>query len=153
MITKNISIIFPSILVLALSILSGCGISDDELTIRNNIEQMREAIRQHEGEKFMSFIDETYKSPFHRDKKSVRKFVKYHLNRNRVIYIYIADINVEINNNIAKVTFYSGITGGADQVPERGRLYKVGMHWLKTNNHWRVTQTKWRPAIVLKKKS
>ena len=140
------------LVVTTLTMFSACSQSDDELIIRSNIEQMREAISQHEGGTFMSFIDENYKSPFHRDKKTLREFVKHHLNNNRIIYVYIADIDVEINDEKAKVTFYSGITGGADQIPQRGQLYKVGMHWLKSNGQWSVTQSKWRPALILKKK-
>ena len=132
--------------------LSGCGASDDELILRNNIEQMRNAVSQHQADKFMGFIAGTYKSPFHRDKKTLQDFVNYHLNQNRVIYIYIADIDVEIDNDSAKIVFYSGITGGPEQIPERGQLYKVGMRWSKANGQWLLTQAKWRPALVLKKK-
>lgn len=150
---RNASLALLLIITTAvLTLLGACGATDDELIIRSNIETMRESISQHQGEAFMRFIHENYKSPFHRNKTVLRKFLKHHLNRNRVIYIYIADIDVEINDDTAKVTFYSGTTGGVDQIPERGRLYKVGMHWLKTNGQWQVTQAKWRPALVLKKK-
>ncbi|MCK4743264.1 MAG: hypothetical protein KAT25_05550 [Sulfuriflexus sp.] len=137
---------------ITLTSLSGCGTSDDELILRSNIEQMRNAVSQHQPDKFMAFVAGTYKSPFHRDKRTLEKFVNYHLKQNRVIYIYIADIDVEIDDDNAKIIFYSGITGGPEQIPERGQLYKVGMRWSKTNGQWLLTQAKWRPALVLKKK-
>ena len=145
-------IIFLLSACFAFASLSGCGASDDELILRNNIEQMRNAVSQHKADKFMGFIADTYKSPFHRDKKTLQDFVNYHLKQNRVIYIYIADIDVEIDDDSAKIVFYSGITGGPEQIPERGQLYKVGMRWSKANGQWLLTQAKWRPALVLKKK-
>ena len=150
---KNIAtiILFP-VVVIALTMLTACGVSEEELILRDNIKQMRNAVSQHQADIFMSFVDKNYKSPFHRDKKALQKFVEYHLDNNRVIYTYIADIEIEIDDNIAKVIFYSGTTGGADQIPERGQLYKVGMHWLKADGQWLLTQAKWRPALVLNKK-
>ena len=145
-------ILLPLVLVVLTSI-SGCGVSDDELILENNIEQMRNAVSQHQANQLMGFISDDYRSPLHRNKDTLQKFVDYHLNTNRVIYIYVADIDIEIDDNLAKITFYSGITGGPDQIPERGQLYKVGMHWLKTNGQWELTQAKWRPALVLRKKS
>ena len=145
-------IVFLLSVCITFASLSGCGASDDELILRNNIEQMRNAVSQHQADKFMGFVADTYKSPFHRDKQTLQNFVNHHLNQNRVIYIYIADINVEIDNDSAKIIFYSGITGGPEQIPERGQLYKVGMRWSKVNGQWLLTQAKWRPALMLKKK-
>jgi len=150
---KNIShIIFLLSVCIAFVNLSGCGVSDDEIILRSNIEQMRNAVSQHQADKFMGFVADTYKSPFHLDKQTLQDFVNYHLSQNRVIYIYMTDINVEIDNDNAKIIFYSGITGGPEQIPERGQLYKVGMRWSKVDGQWLLTQAKWRPALVLKKK-
>jgi len=145
-------LIFLLSICIAFANLSGCGVSDDELMLRSNIQQMRNAVSQHQADKFIAFVADTYKSPFHRDKQTLQDFVNYHLNQNRVIYIYITDINVEIDNDDAKIIFYSGITGGPEKIPERGQLYKVGMRWSKVNGQWLLTQAKWRPALVLKKK-
>jgi len=143
--------IFPAIII-ALSMLTACDVSDDEFVLRDNIEQMRNAVSEHQADIFMSFVDDSYKAPFHRDKNTLQRFVEHHLNHNRVIHIYIADIEIEIDGNLAKIVFYSGTTGSANQVPERGQLYKVGMHWLKTDGQWLLTQAKWRPALVLNKR-
>lgn len=145
-------LIFSLSLLVIFTSLSGCGDSNDKILLRNNVEQMREAVSSHQAEKFMGFIAENYKSPFHRNKETLQKFVSYHLSNNRIIYIHLTDIDIEIDDDTAKIVFYSGITGGPDQIPERGQLYKVGMHWSKTNEQWLLTQAKWRPALVLKKK-
>lgn len=133
-----------------LSLLSGCGASEDELALRSNITAMREAITSHKPELLMQYIDPSYKSPSHPDFNTLNNFVNSHLSNNRVIHLYLADIEIDIDDNIAKIIFYSGIAGGADQIPERGRLFKVGTHWLKTDGQWKVTQAKWRPALIMK---
>jgi len=148
--STSFTVIFP-VIIIALSILTACGVSEDELIIRDNIKQMRNAVSEHQADTFMNFVSSNYSSPFHRDKETLQKFVEYHLSTNRVIHTYIGDIDVEIEDNLAKVILYSGTTGGANQVPERGQLYKVGMHWLKTDGQWLLTQAKWRPALVLNK--
>ena len=149
MITKRslyiLLFIFPGMLVIA-----GCDSSNDELAIRNNITSMRNAITSHKPEQLMQFIDVNYKSPAHANANALNDFVNFHLNNNRVIHLYLADVDVDLNGDSAKVVFYSGVAGGPDQIPARGRLFKVGTHWLKTNGQWKVTQAKWRPALIAK---
>ncbi len=132
-------------------LLSGCDRTEDELALRSNILAMREAITEHHPEQLMKYIDNTYKSPVHPNKQSLNAFAKRHLNNNRVIHLYLADIEIEIDDYKAKITFYSGVAGGPDQIPERGRLFKVGTHWLKKDGQWKVTQAKWRPALLPRK--
>ena len=134
-----------------LGLISGCDTSEDELALRSNITSMREAITSHKPEQLMQHIDPAYKSPIHRNFKTLDTFVNYHLNNNRVIHLYLADIEIDIDGDTAKVIFYSGVAGGPNQIPERGRLFKVGTRWLKTDGQWKVTQAKWRPALIQKK--
>jgi len=131
--------------------MTACGPSDDELMLRANIQSMRQAITEHKSNTFMKYIHKDYKSPIHNDINALRDFVNYHLRSHRVIYVYMADIEIEIKDNTAKIIFYSGTAGGPEQIPERGRLFKVGTRWLKENGQWKVTQAKWRPALVLRK--
>ena len=138
------------LLVVVLASLTACGSSEDEMALRDNIREMREAITSHQADVFMKQIDANYKSPLHRDKNTLGDFIDYYLTGNRVIHIYLADINIEIDDASAKITFYSGVAGGPDQIPERGRLFKVGTHWLKTSGQWKLTQAKWRPALIPK---
>ena len=135
----------------SLSFISGCDTSADELALRSNITSMREAITSHKPEQLIQHIDSTYKSPAHKNFKALDTFVNYHLNNNRIIHLYLADIEIDIDGDKAKIIFYSGVAGGANQIPERGRLFKVGTRWLKTDGQWKVTQAKWRPALIPKK--
>lgn len=140
-----ISILFSTLL------LSGCGSSEDERVLRNNISSIREAITSHKPEQLMQHIDQAYKSSLHNNIKVLGDFVNLHLSRNRVIHLYLADIDIDIEGDTAKIIFFSGVAGGPDQIPERGRLFKVGTHWLKTDGQWKITQAKWRPALLQKK--
>ncbi len=146
-------LILKTFLITALSLtsLSGCDTSEDELALRENITSMRKAITSHKPEQLMQHIDSSYKSPAHLNFKALNTFVNYHLSNNRVIHLYLADIEIDIDGDSAKVIFYSGVAGGPNQIPERGRLFKVGTRWLKTDGQWKVTQAKWRPALIPKK--
>jgi len=128
--------------------LSACGSSEDEMALRSNLRDMRQAISSNKADVLMKFVDESYKSPAHPNINALRNFVNSHLSRNRVIHIYLADINVEIDGDTATIVFFSGTADGPDKVPERGRLFKVGTRWLKTNGQWLLTQAKWRPALI-----
>jgi len=141
------SIVF---ILFCIASVSGCDSSEDELALRSNIAAMRKAITSHQPEQLMQHIDPSYKSPSHPNFKSLNTFVNFHLNNNRVIHLYLADIEIEFDGDIAKIIFYSGVAGGPEQIPKRGKLFKVGTHWLKTNGQWKVTQAKWRPALIIK---
>ena len=149
MINKPTSYLLISILFGVL--LSGCSSPEDELALRSNIASIREAITSHKPEQLMQHIDPSYKSPVHNNIDALSRFVNLHLSRNRVIHLYLADINIDIDGDTAKIIFFSGVAGGPDQIPERGRLFKVGTRWLKTDGQWRITQAKWRPALIPKK--
>jgi len=127
--------------------LSACSSSEDELALRSNISAMQDAITSRQPDMLMQHIDPNYKSPLHRDINALNNFVKDHLSYNRVIYLYLADIEIDLDNDRAKIIFNSGIAGGPDQIPERGKLFKVGTHWLKIDGQWKVTQAKWRPVL------
>lgn len=149
--TNKITLRLMLPLLASLVFLSACSSSEDELALRNNIAAMQDAITSHQPDMLMQHIDPSYKSPMHRDINALNNFVKTHLGYNRVIYLYLADIEIDIDNDTAKIIFNSGVAGGPDQIPERGRLFKVGTHWLKTNGQWKVTQAKWRPVLWQKK--
>jgi len=150
MINKTPLYFLISLLLFALFV-SGCSSPEDELALRSNITSVREAITSHQPNQLMQHIDPSYKSPVHKNIEALNDFVNYHLKQNRVIHLYLADINIEIDDNTAKIIFYSGIAGGPDQIPERGRLFKVGTRWLKTDGQWKITQAKWRPALLPRK--
>ena len=149
MINKPTSYLLLPLLFITL-FLSSCGSPEDELALRSNITSIRKAITSHQPEQLMQHIDPSYKSPLHNNIKALNQFVDFHLSRKRVIHLYLADINIEIDGDTAKIIFYSGIADGPDKIPERGRLFKVGTRWLKTDGQWRITQAKWRPALLKK---
>lgn len=140
--------IFTGLFLLFIGLLqSGCSDSASENAIRNNIQSMREAIQAHDKNEFMKFISPRYRGQDHGNRPVLERFVIEQLRDNKNIYIYMADISVEIKDGIASATFYAGTAGGPDQVPERGQLYKVVTNWKQYEGHWQVSHAKWRPAL------
>lgn len=138
-----------SFLLLSL-VLSGCNDSADIEKIRNNVQVMRQAIQDHDRHAFMKHIAPRYRGQDHGNRPSLENFLIKQLNKNKNIYIYLADIDIEIKDNIAKVILFAGTAGGPDQIPERGQLYKVQTTWRQYSGHWQVTNARWRPALTSK---
>ena len=129
-------------------ILTGCSDSADEESIRSNIQTMHQAIQNHDKDTFMKYVAPRYHGQSHGNRPGLERFVIQQLNKNKNIYIYIADTSIEINNGIAKVVFYVGTAGGPDQVPERGQLFKVQTNWKQFSGYWQLTNARWRPALT-----
>lgn len=134
-------------------ILTGCSDSADEKSISSNIQSMREAIQNHDKNNFMKHVAPRYRGQSHGNRPVLERFVIQQLKNNKNIYIYMADISIEISNGIANVIFYAGTAGGPDQVPERGQLFKVKTIWREYNGHWQLTNARWRPALTLSSKN
>ena len=141
--------LFAGLLVIMFSfLLTSCSDSEDKNTISNNIQSMREAIQNHDIHAFMKHVGSRYRGQSHGNRQSMERFVIQKLKANKKIYIYIADTDIEITDNIAKVIFYAGTAGGPDQIPERGQLFKVQTTWRENKGHWQLTNAKWRPALI-----
>lgn len=142
--------LFASLYIILLGlILTGCGDSADEKTISGNIQSMREAIQNHDKNSFMKHVAPRYRGQAHGNRPTLERFVIQQLKNNKNIYIYMADISIDITDNIAKVIFYAGTAGGPDQVPERGQLFKVQTTWKENGGYWQLTHAKWRPALKI----
>jgi len=138
-----------AITILGSCLLTGCEASPDEIAIHENIKTMREAIENHDAELFMQGIANDYAGMYRQDRKRLKDFLVRHLDRNRVIHLYLADIELEIEGRLAKARFYSGIAGGPEQVPERGQLYVVETDWVKQEETWRMQRARWRPKLFI----
>jgi len=141
--------LFTSLLIFTFSfLLMSCGDSEDKKTISSNIQNMREAIQNHNKNDFMKYVAPRYSGQSHGNRASLERFVINQLKSNKNIYIYIADTSIEISDGIANVVFYAGTAGGPDQVPERGQLFKVQTTWRAYGGHWQLTNARWRPALI-----
>jgi len=146
---KTIRALLFVIVLLGSHLLAGCDASPDEVAIRETIKTMRGAIENHDANLLMQAIADDYSGTYRQDRKRLNDFVARHLERNRVIHLYLADIELEIEGEIAKVRFYSGIAGGPGQVPERGQLYVVETDWVKRENTWLLQRARWRPKLFV----
>ena len=144
---KNIFAVM--VFILSGLLLSGCADSVEEKKIRDIMQTMRQAIQEHDKNSFMKYISPRYHGQDHGNRPVLERFLIQQLKKNKNIYIYIADTNIEVKGDIAKVIFYAGTAGGPDQMPERGQLYRVQTSWGRTSNHWRVINARWRPALSL----
>ena len=137
--------------VLAFTLLVACGDSPDEITLKENLVNMRDAIQSHEVDDFMRYIAPEYNNRFHRNRAALSAFIDHHLSVNPVIYIYMADIDIAFNKEnspSAEVIFYAGTAGGPDELPVRGQFYKVKTTWKKVGNDWLLVTANWRPALI-----
>jgi len=130
-------------------VLTACESSADELAIQASIESMQNAIEQHDVELFMENIAGDFSGQFRQDKKRLRNFVQRHLDNNRVIHVYLANQEIEIEGDYAKVRFNSGLMGGPAQVPERGQLYIVETDWVRLKGNWKMQRAQWRPKLFV----
>lgn len=142
--------LFTGLFVVLLGIsLAGCGDSADEKTIRNNMQAMREALQDHDKDRFMKHVAASYRGQYHGNHPALERFVSQQLENYEKIYIYMADTSIDIKDGTARVIFYAGTAGGPDQVPERGQLYKVQTNWKQFGGHWQLITARWRPALTV----
>jgi hypothetical protein len=142
--------LFTGLFLVLLGIsLSGCGDSADEEAIRSNMQAMREALQNHDKDRFMKHVAASFRGQYLANRPALEQFVIQQLGNNEKIYIYLADTSIDIQDGIARVNFYAGTAGGPDQVPERGQLYKVWTSWEQFSGYWQLTNARWRPALTV----
>lgn len=138
---------FTFLLLFAGVSLVACSDTADEMAIQITMQAMREAIKKHDPQAFMSHVSKDYRGQYHGTYGVFEEFVGRQLKNNKTIYIYMADTRIQIKDGIAKVIFYAGTAGGPDQVPERGQLFKVQTNWRPFDGRWQLTHARWRPAL------
>ncbi len=113
-------------------------------TIRN----MEAHVEAGERRPFMEYIAEDFSGQdgtMNRDQ--ARALMVYQMNRNRRLHAQLFPIQVkEQSETTASAHFRALVTGGANWLPERGRVFDFETHWRRQDDDWLMVSAKWTPT-------
>ncbi len=129
--------------ILVVFFIVSCNKTSSEQQIMSQITKMQQALSDKSLSDFMHYFSNDFIGNKKLSRAELRQLIFFHFQRNRKIksYQWQADINIE--QQLAKVTVYVIVSGGNTNLPERGRLYTIKSSWIKTVDGWKINNASW----------
>ena len=132
-----------SLLVIFVSSFTACSKEDEETRLRRALDDLVNAIEERSVLQAQKHIADNFKSTRIVNRQQARAFMLVHFRQNQVINIFTSDIEVNLQQDKADMTFNALVTGSSNWLPERGRRFAVQSRWLKRDGDWKISRVNW----------
>lgn len=134
-------------LLLAALALAACSRTPPEERLRAAIEDLQQAVEQHDGSVLQETIAEDFIGPGGLDRDGARRMAQAMFLRYRDVGVSLGPLDIELRERHATVRFTAAMTGGAGVLPESGQLYDVQTGWRLEGDEWRLVNADWKPRL------
>ncbi len=147
MLSQRVQLGLGGLLLLGVSLFGCSAPTDDETRLRQQLEQVAEAIEQHDRDSVLHVLAEDFRTAQGQGAQDINRMLFIQFRQNRRIEVFLYDVEVKLFPLVADVELQALLIGSGQWVPERGRRYQVHMRWQKQNNDWRLSRLNWQPVM------
>lgn len=138
--------------VLALTLVGGCGVSDPEAQIRTLLAAAEEAAEERDMGFFGDLIGESYRDARGNDRDELLRMVRGHFIANQRVEIVSRVDEVELQGvDAARVVLHAGTLGqrtGAEALAGMSAdLYRVELELTAAGGDWQIIGARWSRAL------
>lgn len=116
----------------------------DEALIQSQIENLQQAIENHDRGKFMAIIDEQYHDQLNNDRQSLQRMLMAFFFRYKDIVVYVSATEIDLQSIRADADSQVLVTGGKNIMPESARHYQLHSCWKKVSDEWLLSCLEWQ---------
>ena len=135
-------------LFMSVSFLACSPPPDDETRLRQILDQMAEAIEQHDRQTIMQQLAGDFRTTQGLLPQDINRMLFIQFRQNKQIQVFLYDIDVRLMPVTADIELEAVLLGSSQWLPERGRRYEVKMRWQKQKEEWRLARLDWQPIIL-----
>jgi hypothetical protein len=121
---------------------------DDETRLRQRLEQLAEAIEQHDRQTIVQQLTGDFRTTQGLLPQDINRMLFVQFRQNKQIQVFLNDIDVELMPVTADVELEVLLLGSSQWLPERGQRYQVRMRWQKQEEEWRLARLDWQPVSL-----
>jgi hypothetical protein len=136
------------LLLLSASLVGCSSPTDDETRLRQQLDQVAEAIEQHDRDTVMEVLAEDFRTSEGQVAQDINRMLLLQFRQNKRIQVFLYDVEVKLFPPMAEVELQALLLGSSQWLPEQGRRYEVQMRWQKQEDDWHLTRLKWRPVLL-----
>ena len=134
--------------VLSLLLLTACSKPlPDEKQISMTMEKMQQAADNKRLAELMQYFHAGFKGRQNMPKRDLQARIYFHFRINPHVRVYVSNTDIQVNNNMARVSCHLLVTGAQQTLPQRGRLYRITSSWQKYGDEWQVTEANWEDVV------
>ena len=134
------------LLLLGASLFGCSSPTGDETRLRQQLDQVAEAIEQHDRATVVEVLAEDFRTPEGQVAQDINRMLFLQFRQNKHIQVFLYDVEVKLFSPMADVELQALLLGSSQWLPEQGRRYEVQMRWQKQEDDWRLTRLKWQPV-------
>jgi hypothetical protein len=134
------------LLLLGASLVGCSSPTDDETRLRQQLDQVAEAIEQHDRDTVLEVLAEDFRTSEGQLAQDINRMLLLQFRQNKHIQAFLYDVEVKLFPPVADVELQALLLGSSQWLPEQGRRYEVQMRWQKQEDDWRLTRLRWRPV-------
>lgn len=135
-------------LLIGVSLLACSPPPDDETRLRHILDQMAEAIEQHDRQSIMQHLAVDFRTSQGLLPQDINRMLFIQFRQNKQIEVFLYDIDVKLLPIAADVELEALLLGSSQWLPERGRRYQVQMRWQKQEQDWHLVRMEWQPIML-----
>ncbi len=120
---------------------------DDEQQIRDLVAQMVKGVETKELSQTLAPVHEDFLGNKHMRRANLRGVILVHNRRHKNLHVFVNDLNVTLDGDMAQVTCNVALAGRDKILPERGRILKVESRWQKLDGEWFVMEANWKDPL------
>jgi len=129
--------------LLLLLLLSACSRSPPEQVLREQVQQMEQAIEQREPALLLDRLASDFHGNGGMDGRAVERLLRAQLLLNQRIEVVTGPLDVRIDGHNAQVDFTVVLAGGNGRLFENGRVHQLSTHWREEGGSWQVYRAQW----------
>ena len=136
------------IFVIVMTVL-GCHKETDQDKVKKVIADVQTAGDEKDIRKIMNNLSKTYSDPQGFNYEGIKGLLLGYFFQHPNISAYITDLEISVENTIAKAVFQAVLTGGsktgsaADLIPKSLGMYAFEVSLMMDPDGWKVTSAKW----------
>lgn len=152
MISRNAfaCILLTFVVVLAV----GCHKDTEEEKVKKIIVAVQTAAEQKDIKKIINSLSKNYKDPQGYDYETIKGMLLGYFFRHQKIHVYLTNIEIAIEDGLAKAVFQAVLSGGnktesvSDILPEQLGMYSFEVVLKKEPDEWKVSSAKWERSGI-----
>ena len=127
----------------------GCHKETEQDKVKKVITDIQKAAEEKNVKKIINNLSKTYLDPQGFNYDTIKGLLLGYFFQHPNISAYITDLEISVENTIAKAVFQAVLTGGsktgsaADLIPKSLGMYAFEVSLMMDPNGWKVTSAKW----------
>ena len=138
-------IILPYLLILWLPACSQPLPEEKQLAL--TLERMEQAADNKQLTELMAYFHASFLGRKNMRKQELQSRVYFHFRTNPKVRVYLSNIVIKVEGADAEVSCHLLVTGSQQQIPDRGRLYRISSSWKKFADKWLVVAADWEDQL------